>query len=111
MQYMDGGSLDKIILRYGRVPELITGACGVAILDGLSYLKVRTYMKILVKRKWQQFLPKFLSKSDNVRLVAVPYNYPVFTNEHAFKQTLETPQHHPPRCEAEQRFGEHAGRH
>jgi len=39
MQYMDGGSLDKIILRYGRVPELITGACGVAILDGLSYLK------------------------------------------------------------------------
>jgi len=39
MEYMDGGSLDKILLRYGKIPELIAGACGVAILDGLSYLK------------------------------------------------------------------------
>ena len=43
MEYMDGGSLDKILLRYGKIPELIAGACGVAILDGLSYLKVRFF--------------------------------------------------------------------
>ena len=44
MEYMDGGSLDKILLRYGKIPELIAGACGVAILDGLSYLKVRFFV-------------------------------------------------------------------
>ena len=46
MEYMDGGSLDKILLRYGKIPELIAGACGVAILDGLSYLKVRTFVSL-----------------------------------------------------------------
>jgi serine/threonine protein kinase len=40
MEYMDGGSLDKILTRYGKIPELITGAIGAAVIDGLYYLKV-----------------------------------------------------------------------
>lgn len=39
MEYLDGGSLDKCLQRYGRFPELICGIISASILDGLNYLK------------------------------------------------------------------------
>jgi len=39
MEYLDGGSLDKMIQRYGRLPEEICGVISASVLDGLDYLK------------------------------------------------------------------------
>ncbi|XP_011200436.1 dual specificity mitogen-activated protein kinase kinase dSOR1 isoform X2 [Bactrocera dorsalis] len=39
MEYMDGGSLDLILKRAGRIPESILGKITVAVLKGLSYLR------------------------------------------------------------------------
>ncbi|XP_071119043.1 dual specificity mitogen-activated protein kinase kinase 1-like isoform X1 [Haliotis cracherodii] len=41
MEYMDGGSLDLILKRAGRIPEPILGVINVAVLKGLSYLRER----------------------------------------------------------------------
>lgn len=38
MEWMDGGSLDLILKRAGRIPELILGKIAIAVLKGLSYL-------------------------------------------------------------------------
>ena len=40
MEYLNGGSLDKMIGRYGRLPEKICGVISASVLDGLDYLKV-----------------------------------------------------------------------
>lgn len=39
MEYMDGGSLDLIVRRAGRIPESILGKITLAVLKGLSYLR------------------------------------------------------------------------
>ncbi|XP_069138596.1 dual specificity mitogen-activated protein kinase kinase 1-like isoform X1 [Argopecten irradians] len=39
MEYMDGGSLDLILKKAGRIPEQILGKVTVAVLKGLSYLR------------------------------------------------------------------------
>lgn len=39
MEYMDGGSLDLIVKRAGRIPEPILGKITLAVLKGLSYLR------------------------------------------------------------------------
>lgn len=39
MEYMDGGSLDLILKRAGRIPEPILGKITTAVLKGLSYLR------------------------------------------------------------------------
>ncbi|XP_048734918.1 dual specificity mitogen-activated protein kinase kinase 1-like isoform X2 [Ostrea edulis] len=39
MEYMDGGSLDLILKKAGRIPEPILGKLTVAVLKGLSYLR------------------------------------------------------------------------
>ena len=39
MEYMDGGSLDLILKRAGRIPEPILGKITAAVLRGLSYLR------------------------------------------------------------------------
>lgn len=39
MEYMDGGSLDLILKRAGRIPEKILGKITSAVLKGLSYLR------------------------------------------------------------------------
>lgn len=39
MEYMDGGSLDLILKRAGRIPEPILGKITAAVLKGLSYLR------------------------------------------------------------------------
>lgn len=39
MEYMDGGSLDLILKRAGRIPEAILGKITAAVLRGLSYLR------------------------------------------------------------------------
>lgn len=39
MEYMDGGSLDLILKRAGRIPEPILGKITSAVLKGLSYLR------------------------------------------------------------------------
>lgn len=39
MEYMDGGSLDLVIKRYGRIPESILGRITSAVLRGLAYLR------------------------------------------------------------------------
>ncbi|KAK0057446.1 dual specificity mitogen-activated protein kinase kinase 1-like isoform X1 [Biomphalaria glabrata] len=39
MEYMDGGSLDLILRRAGRIPEPILGIINIAVLKGLSYLR------------------------------------------------------------------------
>ncbi|XP_067639392.1 dual specificity mitogen-activated protein kinase kinase dSOR1 isoform X2 [Eurosta solidaginis] len=39
MEYMDGGSLDLILKRAGRIPESILGKITLAVLKGLSYLR------------------------------------------------------------------------
>lgn len=39
MEYMDGGSLDLILKRAGRIPEPILGKITVAVLKGLNYLR------------------------------------------------------------------------
>nr|ALG64477.1 mitogen-activated protein kinase kinase 1 [Tegillarca granosa] len=39
MEYMDGGSLDLILKKAGRIPEPILGKLTVAVLRGLSYLR------------------------------------------------------------------------
>jgi len=39
MEYLNGGSLDKMIGRYGRLPEKICGVISASVLDGLDYLK------------------------------------------------------------------------
>lgn len=39
MEYMDGGSLDLILRRAGRIPESILGKITLAVLKGLSYLR------------------------------------------------------------------------
>jgi len=39
MEYMDGGSLDLIFRRAGRLPEPILGIITIAVLKGLSYLR------------------------------------------------------------------------
>lgn len=39
MEYMDGGSLDLILKRAGRIPESILGKISLAVLKGLSYLR------------------------------------------------------------------------
>lgn len=39
MEYMDGGSLDLILKRAGRIPEEILGKITSAVLKGLSYLR------------------------------------------------------------------------
>lgn len=39
MEYMDGGSLDLILKRAGRIPESILGKITWAVLKGLSYLR------------------------------------------------------------------------
>lgn len=39
MEYMDGGSLDLILKRAGRIPEPILGKITLAVLKGLSYLR------------------------------------------------------------------------
>lgn len=39
MEYMDGGSLDLILKRAGRIPEQILGKITSAVLRGLSYLR------------------------------------------------------------------------
>jgi len=39
MEYMDGGSLDLILKKCGRIPEPILGKITVAVLEGLKYLR------------------------------------------------------------------------
>ncbi|XP_048515269.1 dual specificity mitogen-activated protein kinase kinase dSOR1 isoform X2 [Athalia rosae] len=39
MEYMDGGSLDLILKKAGRIPESILGTITAAVLKGLSYLR------------------------------------------------------------------------
>lgn len=39
MEYMDGGSLDLILKKAGRIPEDILGKITLAVLKGLSYLR------------------------------------------------------------------------
>lgn len=39
MEYMDGGSLDLILKKAGRIPEPILGTITAAVLKGLSYLR------------------------------------------------------------------------
>lgn len=39
MEYMDGGSLDLILKRAGRIPEDVLGKITLAVLKGLSYLR------------------------------------------------------------------------
>ncbi|KAF4532841.1 hypothetical protein B566_EDAN014798 [Ephemera danica] len=39
MEYMDGGSLDLILKKAGRIPESILGKITLAVLKGLSYLR------------------------------------------------------------------------
>jgi len=39
MEYMDGGSLDLILKKVGRIPEPILGKITVAVLEGLKYLR------------------------------------------------------------------------
>lgn len=39
MEYMDGGSLDLILKRAGRIPEPVLGKITLAVLKGLSYLR------------------------------------------------------------------------
>jgi len=39
MEYMDGGSLDLILKKAGRIPEPILGKISVAVLKGLAYLR------------------------------------------------------------------------
>ncbi|KAK3780255.1 hypothetical protein RRG08_047244 [Elysia crispata] len=39
MEYMDGGSLDQILRKAGRIPEPILGIINFAVLRGLSYLR------------------------------------------------------------------------
>lgn len=39
MEYMDGGSLDLILKRAGRIPEPILGKITIAVIRGLSYLR------------------------------------------------------------------------
>lgn len=39
MEHMDGGSLDQILRKAGRIPEKILGKISVAVLKGLSYLR------------------------------------------------------------------------
>lgn len=39
MEYMDGGSLDLILKRAGRIPEKILGKITVAVIKGLFYLR------------------------------------------------------------------------
>nr|UCK81528.1 dual specificity mitogen-activated protein kinase kinase 1 [Arenicola marina] len=39
MEYMDGGSLDLILKKAGRIPEPILGKISVAVLKGLCYLR------------------------------------------------------------------------
>ncbi|XP_076104471.1 dual specificity mitogen-activated protein kinase kinase 1-like isoform X2 [Mytilus galloprovincialis] len=39
MEYMDGGSLDLILKKAGRIPEPILGKVTVAVLKGLTYLR------------------------------------------------------------------------
>lgn len=41
MEYMDGGSLDLILKRAGRIPEPILGKITLAVLKGLNYLRVQ----------------------------------------------------------------------
>ena len=43
MEYLDGGSLDKVLSRWGRLPELICGIICSSVLDGLDYLKVKSF--------------------------------------------------------------------
>lgn len=39
MEYMDGGSLDLILKRVGRIPENVLTKITLAVLKGLSYLR------------------------------------------------------------------------
>lgn len=39
MEHMDGGSLDQILRKAGRIPENILGKISIAVLRGLSYLR------------------------------------------------------------------------
>jgi len=39
MEYMDGGSLDLLLKRAGRIPEPILGKISIAVLKGLTYLR------------------------------------------------------------------------
>ncbi|XP_076443732.1 dual specificity mitogen-activated protein kinase kinase 1-like isoform X2 [Babylonia areolata] len=39
MEYMDGGSLDLILKKAGRIPEPILGVINISVLKGLSYLR------------------------------------------------------------------------
>ncbi|XP_022656451.1 dual specificity mitogen-activated protein kinase kinase 1-like [Varroa jacobsoni] len=39
MEYMDGGSLDLVLKKAGRIPENILGKVTIAVLKGLSYLR------------------------------------------------------------------------
>lgn len=39
MEYMDGGSLDLILKKAGRIPEPILGKISIAVLKGLTYLR------------------------------------------------------------------------
>lgn len=41
MEYMDGGSLDKVIGRFGKLPESIVGAIAAAVVEGLYYIKIQ----------------------------------------------------------------------
>lgn len=39
MEYMDGGSLDLVLKRYGKLPENILGKVTLSVLRGLAYLR------------------------------------------------------------------------
>ncbi|KAI1296661.1 Dual specificity mitogen-activated protein kinase kinase 1 [Halotydeus destructor] len=39
MEYMDGGSLDLVLKKAGRIPEQILGTVTIAVLKGLNYLR------------------------------------------------------------------------
>ena len=39
MEYMDGGSLDLVLNRYGKIPENILGCITSSVLKGLAYLR------------------------------------------------------------------------
>lgn len=39
MEHMDGGSLDQVLKKAGRIPEDILGIISIAVLKGLSYLR------------------------------------------------------------------------
>ncbi|CAG5105125.1 Oidioi.mRNA.OKI2018_I69.chr1.g1856.t1.cds [Oikopleura dioica] len=39
MEYMDGGSLDKVITRFGKLHESIIGAVAAAVVEGMTYIK------------------------------------------------------------------------